>query len=436
MLLLRGEALESIHNEETTTNSTSPKRSDGVSNRDIVRSPLLPGGDLLSAVLDRKVMALADRGAASSMIGQRWADVCAEWVDTGQDRTMPVPGGQGNRLTIERAVRLDAHPEIANRASRRGLQNPDWLFIGTMGGIATIQAADAKFSVETARIKQVSPSVVEALLAVPDLLQTVTGPLPEDIEIVPGIFLCPDSTLSHIMLRRRHGIVRVTVTDDDIEFVPATAGRFFRGMPGFDLMPLLADIDALPVDLARNLLAGLYYFRLARAAVGCWIDSSKPLLMLKDQVAVDEEKVLAEARRRAGTAASALDLILDWDADVQTIRSERQAIDQVAALPMSGRELRALIIRRVAVLGGEAPSVNQVRRRLGGWYRAALRAQVGPLYPPVANLSDTLLEVAAAGRALTPELHRQARHVIDELIAAPQGNGDDAAIDSPIASSS
>jgi hypothetical protein len=407
-----------------------------VSNRDIVRSPLLPGGDLLAAVLDREVMALADRGAASGMIGQRWADVCAEWIDTWQDRAMPVPGGHGNRLTIERAIRLDAHPDIANRASRRGLQNPDWLFIGTVGGVTTIQAADAKFSVETARVKQVSPTVVKALLAVPDLLQAVTGPLPEDIEIVPGIFLCPDSALSHIMLRRRHGIVRVTVTEDDIEFVPASAGRFFRGMSGSDVMPLLAEVDALPVDLERNLLAGLYYFRLARAAVGCWIDSSKPLLMLKDQVAVDEEKVLAEARQRAGAASSALDLILNWDADVQTIRAQRHAVDQVAALPMSGRELRALIIRRVAALGGEAPSVNQVRRRLGGWYRAALRAEVGPLNPPVGDLSDTLLEVAAAGRALTPELHRQARHVVDELIAAPQGNGDDTAIDSPVASSS
>jgi hypothetical protein len=405
-----------------------------VTGRDIVRSSLLPGGDLLAAVLDRDVMALADRGAASSMIGQRWADVCAEWIDTWQDRTIPVPGGHGHRLMIEQALRLDANPEIAHRASKRGLQNPDWLFVGTMDGIATIQAADAKFSVETARVKQVSPAVVEALLAAPNLLQSVTGPLPADINIVPGIFLSPDSALSHIMLRRRHGIVRVTVTEDDIEFVPAPAGRFFRGMPGFELMRLLAEVDALPIDLERNLLAGLYYFRLARAAVGCWIDSSKPLLMLKDQVTVDEEKVLAEARRRAVTAASALDLIRAWDADIQTIRAQRQAVEQVAALPLSGRELRALIIRRVVALGGEAPSVNQVRRRLGGWYRAALRSQVGPLYPPVANLTDTLLEIAAAGRALTPELHQQARRVVDELIATPQGNGDDTPMESPAAS--
>lgn len=407
-----------------------------MTDRDIVRSPLLPGGDLLSAVLDRDVMGLADRGAASGMIGERWADVCAEWIETWRDRAIPVPGSDGNLLTVQRAVRLDAHPEIANRASRRGLQNPDWLFIGTLDGVPTIQAADAKFSVETARVKQVSPAVVEALLAVPDLLETVTAPLPADLATVPGIFLCPDSALTHIMLRRRHGIVRVTVTEEDIDFVPAPAGRFFRGMQGYDLMHQLAEVDALPVDLERNLLAGLYYFRLARAAVGCWIDASKPLLMLKDQVTVDEAAVLADVHARSAAASSALELILGYDADVQTIRAQRQAVEQVAALPMSGKELRALIAQRVAALDGEAPSVNQIRRRIGGWYRKALRAQVGPLNPPVANLSDTLIAVGAAGRALTPELHRQARQIIDAMIAAPTENGDDTPVESSVVSSS
>ena len=44
---------------------------------DNTRSPLLPGGDLVSALFDREVMGLADRGGASNLIGDRWADIAA-----------------------------------------------------------------------------------------------------------------------------------------------------------------------------------------------------------------------------------------------------------------------------------------------------------------------------------------------------------------------
>ena len=45
-------------------------------------------------------------------------------------------------------------------ASKRGLQNPDLLVIGAQDDHRVIRAADAKFSIETARAKQVSADVV------------------------------------------------------------------------------------------------------------------------------------------------------------------------------------------------------------------------------------------------------------------------------------
>ena len=162
----------------------------------VIRSPLLPGGDLISAVLDRQVMALADRGGASGMIGHRWADVCADWAEQWCGNRSPVPGDSGLPLSVERVARLDARPEIARAASKRGMQNPDLLFLGTRDGTPAIQAADAKFSVETARSKQVSPGVVEALLSVDNLLSPLVGELPGNLAIVPGVFLCPDFPLT------------------------------------------------------------------------------------------------------------------------------------------------------------------------------------------------------------------------------------------------
>ena len=384
----------------------------------VIRSPLLPGGDLIAAVLDRDVMSLADRGGASNLVGERWADLSAAHAAGWPGQACPVPDGRGLPLQVERVVRLDATPAIAAAASKRGLQNPDLLLVGRRDGVPTIQAADAKFSVETARSKQVSPAVVEGLLALHHLLPDLLGgPVPERLRLVPGVFLSPDYPLTHLMLRRRQGILRATARPEEVVLVPAPAGSFFRELPGATVMEPLAAVDDLPVRTDESLLAGLYYFRLARAAVGCWLDATKPLLLHNDRIVVDEAAVRAEAEARAPAAPTAHALILKWYADVQTVRAERAAVDQVAGLPLLGRELRELSARVAAEAGAEPPSVNQLRRRLGAWYRGQLRERMGPLHPPVANLPRVLEDLARVGASLTPALHAEAVRLVHALIA-------------------
>ncbi|HET7092967.1 MAG TPA: hypothetical protein VFI22_05795, partial [Thermomicrobiales bacterium] len=107
------------------------------------------------------------------------------------------------------------------------------------------------------------------------------------------------------------------------------------------------------------------------------------------------------------------------NADVQTVRNERAAVEQVAGLPMGSKELRPLVARLADEAGVEQPpSLNQVRRRLGAWYRRELRQRVGPLSPPVPNLPTALREVAAAGAAIAPALPAEAERITAELIAA------------------
>ncbi len=382
----------------------------------VVRSPLLPGGDLIAAVLDRDVMALADRGGASNLVGDRWADLCAvhaaRWV--GQGRL--IPDGGPDPLQVVRAVRLDATPAVAAAASRRGLQNPDLLLVGLRAGVPTVQAADAKFSVETARAKQVSAAVVEALLGLRDLLPDLLAGVGEAPALVPGVFLCPDYPLTHLMLQRRRGILRTTVRPEEVVLLPAPAGAFFRPLEGASLIPVLAAVDLLPVATDDSLLASLYYFRLARAAVGCWLDASKPLLLFDDRLVVDEPAVRAEAERRTSRASSAYDLVLRWHDDVQEVRAARAAVDQVAALPTLSRDLRPLVARLAEEAGADPPSLNQVRRRLGAWYRGQIRERVGPLAPPVPDLPRRLEEIGRVGAALTPRLEGEAVRVVHDLI--------------------
>lgn len=402
-----------------------------VSDGRMVRSPLLPGGDLISAVLDREVMALADRGGASGMVGTRWADLCAEWAQAWCGKTSPVPDNSSVPLNVERVARLDERPEIARSASKRGLQNPDILLLGSRNGSPAVQAADAKFSVETARSKQVSPGVVDALLAIDNLLRPLIGDLPHDLQILPGIFLSPDFPLTHTMLERGRGITKVTVSRQEVVLVTVTAKAFFSHMEGANLMPILAGIDALPVDSNESLLAGLYYFRLGRASVGCWLDSVKPLLLYNDVVEVDIEAVSRETSSRAHGAESAVDLVLQWDAEVQTVRAERASVEQVGALPILTRDLRTIIATESTALGAEPPSTNQVRRRLAAWYRSKLRERVGPMQPPIRDFPQALQDLAKAGAAVAPQLEAQARRIVAEAIKFRDEDSSEKTADSP-----
>ncbi len=380
------------------------------------RSPLLPGGDIVSALFDREVMGLADRGGASNLIGDRWADIAATHVATWIGSERRLHADDQGPMRIVRVDRLDAMPAVAAAASKRGLQNPDLLLIGQRGDRQAIQAADAKFSVETARSKQVSPQVVLGLLELRQYVPGLLDGVSERIQVESGVFLCPDYPLTHLMLRHRRGIVRATVRQEEVVLVPAAPDRFWDGVPGAEIIAPLADTDHLPAQPDDNLMAGVYYFRLARAAVGFWLDATKPLLLHNDVVTVDISAVRDETVRRSADASSAIDLIRRWDADVQVIRNQRAAVDQAAALPIPGRDLRAIAAKIAQIVGADSPSANQVRRRLGAWYRGVLRDRFGPILPPVADLPSILRQLGDAGRDLAPQAERELERIVLELV--------------------
>lgn len=354
-------------------------------------------------------MGLADRGGASGLIGHRWADLSsniAAALANGGER-------QGRRYT--RLVRLDDIPSVASTAAKRGLQNPDLLLFGEHEGRTFIQGADAKFSIETARVKQVSPEVVEALLGIGPVIDQLLDGADRPTEIEPGFFICPDYPLTRAMLSGRHGILKTTVRLDDVLLAPANGGEFFEGVEGAELMAPLARVDRLGVDLRASLLAGLYYFRLARAGVGCWLDAVKPLLTFNDVIAVDLQAVMAGLEEWTGRAPSAFNLILRWNDEVEAIRAQRAEVDRVTGLPLMTKDLRALTAAAMKGIPGDPPSANQVRRRLGAWFRGQLREELGPIAPPVADLDIVLKTASAAAKRLSSRVPEQAIAIVRDL---------------------
>lgn len=378
-------------------------------------STLLPGGNLIAAIMDRVLMRLSDRGGASGLIGDRWAAICAQTLTGWIGGSSGQPGQNGSAIQIDHVVRLDDLPHIVSLASRRKLQSPDFLILGRVHGEPVIQAADAKFSVETARSRQVSTQVLADLIGnVPEvhglLIDGWAG-----ASFAPGVFLCPDYPLTDYMLRGQRGIRRVTVRSHEVALLPVIAHQFTAPLPGAQLIPLLYDVDHLPIDPATSLLAGLYYFRLVRACVTCWIEETRPLLGYADRPIADFDRIRDGLCVYHAGAASAFGLVMSWQRQAARVQADRDQVEHAAALPIPGRELRALIAALCKDERDAAPPVNHVRKKLGGWYRARLLEAVGPVNPPVTDLEPVLRRIRAAAASMRRATRAEAISIIATL---------------------
>lgn len=373
------------------------------------RDPAIPGHSLVNALWQRDLMRLSDRGRASELVGDRWAELCAEalahWVGT--IRTGPIEPDQAEspNYEIDHIARLDDIPSIAATASREKLQNPDFLLIGHRASTQIVQPADAKFSVETAKSKQVSGDVAANLIHLGPVVTDHVPGLHEDPVVTDGFFLCPNFILTHYMMLRKGGPRGgVSVPREQIELLPVTAEGFMQPLDGRDLALWLAELDAFPISPRESLLLFLYYFRVARACVGCWVDQTAPLLAYKDVQVVDMTAVQEMARQFGTGSASAWEVVLQWDAMAEQVRRQRAAIDRAASMPLTSGELRTRIEVLAKKAGITAPSVGKVRRAIGGWFRSRMREEFGAISPPVQNMPALLKDVSGTALELRPEL--------------------------------
>lgn len=389
-------------------------------------SPSFPGGSLFNAVYDRTLMQLSDRGRASGIIGDRWAELCAVAI---MERPQALATLDPDRAPIacDSVVRLDDVPEIARVASKVHLQNPDFLLLSTDGGRQIIHAADAKFSVETAKSQQVSADVVRALLDLGQTVRDQISDLRQDVVLSDGIFLCPDYTLTRHLLQGGRGLRNIAVPNREICLLPITVQEFMQPIGHERLIDILAARDDLEFDYRQSLLLTLYYFRLARAAVGFRIDQTSPLLGARAAPDVDLFDVEAEAERVGRHAFGAWNLILRWNDIAENVRRQRFAVEQATGFPIPGKILRQRIEQRAAAAGVEPPSTNKVRRIAAAWLRSRIQEAFGPIDPPVDDLDSLIRRLRAYSRSLTSEVGAYTDEVIRDLIleqpqAANDGN--------------
>ena len=357
-------------------------------------------GSLVQALFHRPLMMLADRGGSSGTVGDRWGHHCARYLDGLEGSPLTLPDGRGGSVT--RVVRLDTIPAINRFASRHNLSNPDFLIELDTGEGRVLAAADAKFSIETARAKQVSAEIVSALI------ETEGSPIApivdRSVPLADGLFLTPNFQLTHEVLSGRFGIGRLSIRRPQVHLVPATSADLF------DLDPTRAFIDAFgAIDGYRDawrgdLMLGLYGLRCGAAAVGCWRDEVRPLLGASVDDDATPGRVLADIERRSRSSRTGWELIQAWDAEAESIRAQRVAVGRASQLPMPSRELRALVEREAKRLGVGEPSLNYVRRQLANLTRERLQAEFGVLDPPLDEDGRTLAAISTAVAAMTRSL--------------------------------
>lgn len=387
-----------------------------------IRDRKLPGGSLLSAYLDRQLMIWSDRGGASRDIGDRWAAHCSEWLDTAVGN--PWHMADGETVTITDILRLDDLPEVSREANLNHLENPDFLLFGTTNdepGVAVILAADAKFAADRIKPSQVSAQIVENLITIPEtgvtrslVEETLAGRQFASSRIEDGSFICPDSTLTEFLLRRKSR----KSSETSIVRIEPSPGTMFSSLPPSQLIGMLARQDRLPVTPRDNLLSAIYYFRVACACIYLWQEQHAPLFSMETPPTPEPGMVSADVARLAESAPSAYAILLQMVDEAELVQRSRQAVANVASLPLRMAEIRSLL--QAVGREGDKYALRQLRKELELEFRACLHAEVGEIPAddprPIGEILDT---VAAASRDLRNHMREFAVNRAQNIQASP-----------------
>lgn len=355
-------------------------------------------------------MILADRGGASGIVGDRWGDHCARFLDKHDGTRLTLPSGDSG--TVARVVRLDTIPAISRFASRHSLSNPDFLIELDTGAGRVLAAADAKFSIETARSKQVSAEIVSALVSTEG--SPIAPIVDPETPLADGLFFSPDFQLTHEVLSGRFGIGWLSVKRPQIHLVPATSADLFDHDPIRAYIDAFGAIDGYRDAWRLDLMLGLYGLRCGAAAVGCWRDEVRPLLGSVNGTDPFPERVSVDIAARSRTARTGWELLQQWDSDAEAIRAQRVAVSRAAQVPMPTRELRMLVEQEARRLHIAEPSLNYVRRQMVILTRDRLQDRFGVLHPPLDEEGKALTAITAAVAGMTRSIREDIGRIVVE----------------------
>lgn len=360
-------------------------------------------------------MGLADRGGSSGYVGDAWGEYCETWLISNIGQELRVNAEVTGIL--HSVLDVDGIPGLATFASHRGLQNPDFLIgLETDSCKRLLVPVDAKFSVETAKPKQVSAEMTASLV------EAEGSPVAPFVEpggdLTDGFFLSPDYELTHQVLGGAVGILRTAVHRSQVLLLPSAPDAIYLREDVRALASDLAAIDRSSKEAGRSLATALYYIRCAFACSGAHLDITKPLLGFHDGDRYDLEAVRSALPDRAENVYSAWTVVQQWDADAEAIRAMRIAVHQAAEVGVSNKDLRAMVEAAAASARMVPPSMNRVRRNLAIWSMTEMVDRFGTIHYPVDDLAGLLTALRSAARDLQMNIPDRVRAIVQESATA------------------
>ncbi|HLI52293.1 MAG TPA: hypothetical protein VKU87_10875, partial [Thermomicrobiaceae bacterium] len=274
---------------------------------------------------------------------------------------------------------------------------------------------------------QVEAESLAALLAVENGLvrkaieSAIGGELKHNVTLVPGLFLIPAGVFNDYFGQFVAGGPYPRVAADALLELEPDCAALFAGLPETPLMPVLASRDDLGVDLDHDLLATMYYFRLACACGWMWVRQHTPLLSNDPPPDVDRAALLDEAARRARRSDTAFHVVTSWHREIARLDDSREAIKQVARLPLRMGELRQFIEAHNQGHEVSARQLRILRGTLENRYRSRLIGEIGVISAdtrtPIPELQRT---IAAATRRIRQDLLREAPEIVRDLFSEPK----------------
>ena len=384
-----------------------------------IRSPKLPGGTLISAVLDRRLMGWSDRGGASKIFGDIWSEHCWHYLSNGAE----IFQNQQYDHTRTRIIRLDDVPEIAIQAGRNKLPNPDFLILTPVPETGySVRAVDAKFAVDRLKRTQISPESIRELIELPGSLARVAleqhggGTVTDRLSYQSGLFLGPSSLLNDYFYRELTSGDEPSIPSDELELVPVSSETLFSTVEDLPVMNHLKEIDHLEARSdSGKIVLDMYYLRLATAARWFETQSQMPLLSTErfDPAPVDD--VVRATRNRVEAGESAYGLIEQWALVTEQVVERQKQVRNAARLPVKMSELRKLLEQHDIEPANK--TVRKTRGILERKFMDRLIEETGTI-PSVSDhqMGSVIQLVKSTSRSLRDEIRAEAQRIVTDVI--------------------
>ncbi|MEX2425159.1 MAG: hypothetical protein WD401_00175 [Thermomicrobiaceae bacterium] len=383
-----------------------------------IRSPDLPGGTLISAVLDRRLMAWSDRGGASRIFGDIWSEHCWAYLTNGSSLFTGITGSEPAPIIL----RLDDNPKIAIQAGRNKLPNPDFLVLTSgQANEYVVRAVDAKFAVDRLRRTQIGPESIRDLIELPgslareEIVNIAGESAIEQLSFQPGMFLGPNSLLNDYFYQQLTTGDAPQIPVDELKLLTVDADALYSRIEEHQLMSMLQSIDGLIATSPESeIVLGMYYLRLSSAARWFETQARQPLLAVDEIEPVDIDQVLDSARNRVQPGISAYGLIEEWSEVAERSVERKKHVSDAARLPTRMSEIRALVERRK--LDDQKKAVRIIRGTLEKQFARRLVETVGVIPSEPAEPLDEIVErVRTESRNLRKEMLQEARAIAERL---------------------